>query len=217
MFGVLTKYFATMIQMDIRGNIFGLLAAHPNTPLISLHHLDHTDPIFPNMTTTKALNHLLQASKFDPHRLLQQTVCYDPWFSWTVSVSWGYAVQVFPNHVFLTDAIRAEKTFGPWKRGHVLAESFGFDTRVRQPDPCRRPVVFYFDGAGLDGDRVVRSKYRRRMSVENCSVDASSPRRIEEVRVVSRKMELGVKQVLCLKLRCHVALGLTNFLITSVF
>lgn len=167
-----------MIQMDVRGNIFGLLAAHPNTPLISLHHLDHTDPIFPNMTTTNALNHLLQASKLDPHRLLQQTVCYDRWFSWTVSVSWGYAVQVFATHVFLPDMIRTEQTFGPWKRGHALAESFRFDTRARHPDPCRRPVVFYFDGAGWGGDGVVESRYRR-MTVENCSFDAlTSPRKL---------------------------------------
>ncbi|XP_058220251.1 uncharacterized protein LOC131330631 [Rhododendron vialii] len=189
-------------QMDVRGNIFGLLAAHPNTPLISLHHLDHTDPIFPNMTTTNALNHLLQASKLDPHRLLQQTVCYDRWFSWTVSVSWGYAVQVFATHVFLPDMIRTEQTFGPWKRGHALGESFRFDTRARHPDPCRRPVVFYFDGAGWGGDGVVESRYRR-MTVENCSFDAlTSPRKLEEVRVVSRKLELGVKQLQAPRRQC---------------
>lgn len=188
-------------QMDIRGNIFGLLASHPNTPLISLHHLDHTDPIFPNMTATTALHHLLQASKLDPHRLLQQTVCYDRWFSWTVSVSWGYAVQVFPTHVFLPDVIKTERTFGPWKRGQLLAESFAFDTRRSEPDPCRRPVIFYLDGAGSGRDGVVESRYRR-MTAENCSVDASSPRRVEEVRVVSKKLELGVKQLQAPRRHC---------------
>ncbi|GFS31896.1 glycosyltransferase [Actinidia rufa] len=110
-------------QMDIRGNIFGLLAAHPKTPLVSLHNLDQTDPIFPNMTTTRALEHLLHAAKVNPHRLLQQTVCYDRWFSWTISVSWGYAVQVFGNHLFLSDVLRAQQTFKPWRRGNPLSKS----------------------------------------------------------------------------------------------
>lgn len=90
-------------QVDLTGNTFGLLAAHPVTPLLSLHHPDYTDPIFPNMTTTQALKHLFEAVNVDSQRMLQQTICYDRWFSWTISVSWGYAVQVFPNHMFLPE------------------------------------------------------------------------------------------------------------------
>ncbi|KAL7250307.1 hypothetical protein ACSBR1_012335 [Camellia fascicularis] len=188
-------------QVDVKGNIFGLLASHPNTPLVSLHHLDLTAPIFPNMTTTKALEHLLEASKVDPHRLLQQTVCYDRWFSWTVSVSWGYAVQVFSNHMFLPDVLRAQRTFSPWKRGNALSESYTFDTSDHHPDPCRRPTVFFFDKTDSgDGDGI-NSSYIR-MIHENCTFDMVSPKKLEEVRVFSHKMELDIKQLRAPRRHC---------------
>ncbi|KAL7000185.1 hypothetical protein U1Q18_001333 [Sarracenia purpurea var. burkii] len=147
------------------------------------------------MTTFEALEHLLEAAKADPQRLLQQTVCYDRWFSWTISVSWGYAVQVFGNHVFLPDVIRAQQTFGPWKRGNPLAESFSFDTAEQHRDLCRRPTVFFFDKA--DSDEVgIKSSYRRRTR-EICSLDvASSPRKLDEVIVWSNKLDLDTKQSL---------------------
>ncbi|CAL5406361.1 unnamed protein product [Camellia sinensis] len=181
-------------QMDIRGNMFGLLAAHPNTPVVSMHHLDFTDPIFPNMTTTQALEHLLEAAKVDPHRLLQQTVCYDRWFSWTVSVSWGYAVQVFGNRVFLPDVLRTPQSFIPWKGGSVLAESYIFDTREYHPDPCRRPVVFFFDRVDYaKGGGGIKSSYRK-MTNEDCAFDMGSPRKIEAITVLSQKLDLDIKQ-----------------------
>ncbi|KAL3619246.1 hypothetical protein CASFOL_036816 [Castilleja foliolosa] len=45
-------------QYDVHGNLFGLLAAHPITPLVSLHHLDVVEPIFPNVTRLQALKRL---------------------------------------------------------------------------------------------------------------------------------------------------------------
>ncbi|KAM7251077.1 hypothetical protein ACFE04_022960 [Oxalis oulophora] len=75
-----------------------------------------------------------------------QTVCYDRWFSWTISVSWGYAVQVFGNHIFLGDVLPVQETFMPWKSEPLLSRVFTFDIRNIQDDPCRRPTIFYFDG-----------------------------------------------------------------------
>ncbi|KAM7498261.1 hypothetical protein LguiA_022675 [Lonicera macranthoides] len=184
-------------QMDIRGDMFGLLAAHPLTPVISLHHLETTDPIFPNMNTTKALHHLLRASAIDPHRLLQQSVCYDSWFTWTISVSWGYAIQVFDSHVYLPDALRARETFRPWKRGTM----FNIDSREDHSDPCRRPTVFFLDQVEQGGDGVIRSVYKRYV-VGKCGLDMASPRKLDEVRVFSRKLEIGVKQLQAPRRHC---------------
>ncbi|KAM1651781.1 hypothetical protein ACFX1X_004516 [Malus domestica] len=36
-------------QVDMRGNLFGMLSAHLLSPLVSLHHLEAVDPIFPNL------------------------------------------------------------------------------------------------------------------------------------------------------------------------
>ena len=181
-------------QVDVRGDTFGLLAAHPLAPLVSFHHLDHIDPIFPNMTANQAIEHLFEAVKVDSERVLQQTVCYDRWFSWTISVSWGYAVQVFENHQFLPDVLRAHKTFRQWKKGSVLTESYTFNTRELHIDPCRRPTIFFMDSvsSGRDG---IESSYRRDTS-DNCNLHMASPKRLEEIKVFSHKLDLKIKQVI---------------------
>ncbi|XP_022895118.1 uncharacterized protein LOC111409313 [Olea europaea var. sylvestris] len=186
-------------QMDFRGNMFGFLAAHPVRPLVSLHHTDAMDPIFPNMTKMKSLEHLFQAVQIDPHRIVQQTVCYDRWFSWTISVSWGYAVQVFPNNVFLPDALRMQETYTSWKK-NGLNVHYNLNTREHHPDPCRRPPVFYLDqvSSGQDG---IKSTYKKMVS-ENCTYDRASPRKLEEIRVFSHKQELDIKQLQAPRRHC---------------
>ena len=52
-------------QYDVYGNLFGLLAAHPVAPLVTMHHLDVVEPIFPNATRVQALQRLLVPVKLD--------------------------------------------------------------------------------------------------------------------------------------------------------
>ncbi|XP_022140605.1 uncharacterized protein LOC111011216 [Momordica charantia] len=199
--GVKLTHEAGFHQVDLKGNIFGLLAAHPVTPLVSLHHLDHIDPIFPNMTTKEALRHLFESVEVDPQRVVQQSVCYDRWFSWTISVSWGYAVEIFERHVFLPDATRPRRTFFPWAKDlKVETGSFSFNTWEMDADPCRRPTVFYFDRASSDWDGLIKSTYKK--DFVNCSFGPSSPKRLEEVRVLSRKLDQSVKQLLAPRRQC---------------
>ena len=180
-------------QFDVRGNTFGLLTAHPLTPLVSLHHVDHMDPIFPNMTTTKALEHLLHAANVDSGRILQQTVCYDRWFSWTISISWGYAVQVYSKHIYLPDVLPVQETFRQWKKRNVLAGLYTFNTREFHPDPCQRPTIFFLDSIS-SSKHGIDSVYKK--SYENCTLYLGSPRKLEEIRVSTKKLDLNYKQVL---------------------
>ncbi|KAF5746042.1 hypothetical protein HS088_TW06G00207 [Tripterygium wilfordii] len=187
-------------QVDVRGDVFGLLASHPLTPLVSLHHLDFIDPIFPDMTTMKALDHLFKATSIDSQRILQQTVCYDPWFSWTISVSWGYAVQVHSNRLLLPDALPVQATFRPWqKRGSPFAGAYTFNTKQLHPDPCTRPTVFFFDNVSSDGDEI-RSNYKK--AYQNCTQDMGSPKKLEEIKVFSTKLDLGIKQLQAPRRQC---------------
>ncbi|KAL6140099.1 hypothetical protein ACLB2K_058400 [Fragaria x ananassa] len=186
-------------QNDLRGDTFGVLASHPLSPLVSLHHLEHTDPIFPNMTTMQALQHLLKAVNVDSQRILQKTVCYDRWFSWTVSVSWGYAVQIYGNHMLLPDVLPVQETFKQWKKGHVLSGVYTFNTIEQHPDPCRRPVVFFLDHVSSREDGIM-SIYKK--SYANCSYDMASPRKLEEVRVLSHKLDLDIKQLQAPRRHC---------------
>ncbi|CAN4094165.1 unnamed protein product [Withania somnifera] len=186
-------------QMDFRGNAFGLLAAHPIRPLVSLHHMEKIDPIFPNMSRMNALQHLYHAAAYDPHRILQQTVCYDRPFSWTVSVSWGYIVQVFEHNVQLPDAQRVQESYLPWKK-NAYGTLYKFNTRKFESDPCRRQLVYFLDevSMGIDG---IKAIYKKKAS-ENCTFSKNSPRKLEEIRVFSHKLELDGHKLLAPTRHC---------------
>ncbi|XP_021733389.1 uncharacterized protein LOC110700189 [Chenopodium quinoa] len=185
--------------VDVRGNIFGLLAAHPITPLVSLSHLNEVDPIFPNMSATNALHHLFKSVTADPERILQQTVCYDRWFSWTISVSWGYAVEVFNQHIHLSDAIRIQDTFTPWKKG--AAANYLYSTRPLHPDPCRRSTIFFLNEVHSERTKSM-TKYRRILP-ENCTFDPmKSPKKLQEIVVLSRKSNLSINQLRAPRRQC---------------
>ncbi|KAK8310976.1 hypothetical protein V6Z12_D02G220300 [Gossypium hirsutum] len=100
-------------QVDVRGSIFGMLTAHPLSPLVSLHHLDAMDPIFPNMDRTRALEHLFKA------------------------------VKIYEGNQLLPDLLSVQKTFSPWKRGARVEDHFMFNTREYPRNSCQRPLVFF--------------------------------------------------------------------------
>ncbi|KAK4373054.1 hypothetical protein RND71_008438 [Anisodus tanguticus] len=195
-------------QLDVRGNMFGVLAAHTIRPLVSLHHMEMNDPIFPNMTKMKALERLYEAAKFDPHRLLQQTVCYDRWFTWTVSVSWGYVVQVFSYNVFLPDALRVQESYFPWQTSD-LARHYDFDTRPYEQDPCKRQLVYFLHNVSSGIDGKIKTIYKKK-TPENCTITMVSPRKLEEIRVTSHKLDLDRKQLLSPRRQCCDVLPSTS-------
>ncbi|KAK9127012.1 hypothetical protein Scep_015858 [Stephania cephalantha] len=82
-------------QIDLHGDLSGLLSAHPGVPMLSLHHLDHVDPIFPSMNRHEAVKLLMEASAVESSRVLQQTVCYHKQTNWSFSISWGYSAQIY--------------------------------------------------------------------------------------------------------------------------
>ncbi|KAL2926059.1 N-acetyllactosaminide beta-1 3-N-acetylglucosaminyltransferase 2 [Bienertia sinuspersici] len=83
-------------QYDVYGDLLGLLAAHPVTPLVSIHHLDVVEPIFPQMTRPQALGHLFESANQDSASIMQQSICYDKKRFWSISVSWGYSFNTRP-------------------------------------------------------------------------------------------------------------------------
>ncbi|KAK7261063.1 hypothetical protein RIF29_27366 [Crotalaria pallida] len=181
-------------QLDVRGNIFGLLAAHPATPLLSLHHVDQLDPIFPNMTTIKALQHLFEAANVDSQRTLQQTVCYHKQFSWTISISWGYAIQIFPINMPLPDVLRVQLTYNDWTTSrNVLAPLYNFNTIELHPDPCKRPIIFYQDNVSSRKDGIIMSSYKK--SFQNCSHNMALLKELELIKVFTKKLDLDIEQL----------------------
>ncbi|CAA6655028.1 unnamed protein product [Spirodela intermedia] len=76
----------------------------------------------------EALGSLVRASRLDPARTLMQSICYEPTRGWSVSVAWGYTVQLYP------------KTWRSSQKG-----PFTFNTRPVPSEPCDRPILFFFD------------------------------------------------------------------------
>ncbi|XP_052172109.1 uncharacterized protein LOC127788029 [Diospyros lotus] len=146
-------------QIDIRGEPYGLLAAHPVAPLVSLHHLDYVKPMFPDKNQVDSVKELVRAYKTDPGRTLQQSFCYDLSRNWSISISWGYTVQLYPSLVTATTLETAFQTFVTWKSWN--REPFTFNTRVLSTDPCEAPVVYFLDQVEVVRTDQTLSKYKR--------------------------------------------------------
>ncbi|KAK9051965.1 hypothetical protein SSX86_028593 [Deinandra increscens subsp. villosa] len=179
-------------QVDVRGDLLGILAAHPLSPLLSLHHFDIIDPIFPGLTRVESVKHLLKAANHDPPRILQQAVCYDSSKSITVSVSWGYVVQVFEGNQLLPDLIRVQKTFTSWRRKENFFSSLHmFNTRDYSKDPCKNPDLFFFEGIVAEENRSY-TFYNRKKSM-NCS-RSNGMRDLVKIKVFSKKLDAADTQ-----------------------
>lgn len=176
-----------MYQYDVYGNLFGLLAAHPVTPFVSLHHLDVVEPIFPDSTRVEALQRLLIPMRLDSAGLMQQSICYDKTKSWTISVSWGYAVQVFRGIFSPREMEMPSRTFLNWyKRADYTA--YAFNTRPVSRNPCQKPFVFYFSKAKFDAslNTTVSEYARHRVAHPACKWKMANPGDLDMVVVYKR-------------------------------
>ncbi|KAF9674698.1 hypothetical protein SADUNF_Sadunf10G0153900 [Salix dunnii] len=145
-------------QFDIRGSAYGLLAAHPLAPLVSLHHLDALEPLFPNHNHKESLKSIHQAYQADPPRIFQQTFCHDSKRKWSISIAWGYTVQLHPlllPAMDLQTPVQTFKTWRSWSNG-----PFTFNTRP-EPDLCKRPVVFMLERVKKGGFNGSLTSYKR--------------------------------------------------------
>lgn len=149
-------------QIDVRGDLFGLLSAHPLAPIVSLHHLDYVEPLFPNQTQHQSLTNLVKPYRLDPSRLLQQCFCFHRRYKWSVSVSWGYSVMIHPSLLPAVELVKPLQTFKTWRSFHD--GPFVFNTRPVSLDPCERPAVFHLDSVKEDIRRGMVTTYNSSMN-----------------------------------------------------
>ncbi|CAK9858844.1 unnamed protein product [Sphagnum jensenii] len=132
-------------QMDIQGDPFGILAAHPVTPILSIHHLDSISPIFPHMNRVQSLQKLTEAMKVESGSLMQQSICYDEQLKWSFSVSWGYAVHVHYGFLKPHEMEVAIRTFQTLFK-KTDASAFSFKLRsYNSKDHCTHPTRYYME------------------------------------------------------------------------
>ncbi|GKU95221.1 hypothetical protein SLEP1_g8608 [Rubroshorea leprosula] len=174
-------------QYDVYGNLFGLLAAHPVTPLVSLHHLDVVEPIFPNVTRVEALQRLMLPAKLDSAGLMQQSICYDGAKGWTVSVSWGFAIQVFRGVFSPREMEMPSRTFLNWYR-RADYTAYAFNTRPVSRNPCQKPFVFYISNVKMDSElnQTVSEYVRHRVPHPPCKWKMADPAELDKVVVFKK-------------------------------
>ncbi|PWZ29197.1 Beta-1,3-glucosyltransferase [Zea mays] len=189
-------------QIDLHGDISGLLRSHPLSPLVSLHHLDHVHPLYPGTDRAGSAQRLFRAADADPARVLQQTVCYDRARSLTASVSWGYAVQVLSGNVPLPDLLAAQRTFAPWRRAggrgrgrNATDVLYMFDTRRYPGDECRRGALFFLESvavapAGEEGGTATVTTYGR-LAPRKCPPGLVPLKSLRLVKVTSGRLRLA--------------------------
>ncbi|KAF5175763.1 fringe-like protein [Thalictrum thalictroides] len=174
-------------QYDVYGNLFGLLSAHPVTPLVTLHHLDVVEPIFPNVTRVQALQRLTVPMKLDSAGLMQQSICYDKNRIWTISVSWGFAVQIIRGVFSPREMEMPSRTFLNWYR-RADYTAYAFNTRPVSRNNCQKPYVFYMSTAkkGSSSNQTVSEYVRHRVPHPACKWKMADPAVIERIQVFKK-------------------------------
>ncbi|CAK9164699.1 unnamed protein product [Ilex paraguariensis] len=176
-------------QIDLHGDISGLLSAHPHSPLVSLHHLDVVDPIFPSMNRHESIKHLMEAAKIDHSRLLQQAICYHKQNNWSFSTAWGYSSHIYEQIIPPSLLKRPLETFRPWIE-NTRRPHFMFNPRLLLNDPCKAPHVFFFESlVETAGNQLVTSYIRAsQRDFPACSSGGNhSADRISKIQVFSPK------------------------------
>ncbi|XP_047978865.1 uncharacterized protein LOC125220766 [Salvia hispanica] len=118
-------------QIDLLGDISGFLSSHPLSPLLSLHHMDKVEPIFPSRDRFESTRHLMRAAAADQSRMLQQTICHHRQTNWTISIAWGYSAQIYETIFPRSHLQMPLETFKPWsKRRDISLPFYKFNTRA---------------------------------------------------------------------------------------
>ncbi|KAL8154078.1 hypothetical protein V2J09_011838 [Rumex salicifolius] len=182
-------------QIDLHGDLSGFLSAHPQSPFISLHHIETVEPIFPSMTRDQAINHLMEAAEVDQSRLLQQTICYQRDENWSFSTAWGYSVHLYETVIPPAALMNPLETFKPWNKPQQ--PRYMFNTRFLPSNPCEAPHVFFFESATKrvgEDEIVTRYKSSSPYRSSGCSSSGgnlSSAGNITEILVLSPATKFG--------------------------
>ncbi|XP_028077485.1 uncharacterized protein LOC114279449 [Camellia sinensis] len=178
-------------QIDLLGDISGFLSSHPQSPLLSLHHLDFVNPIFPSMDRMQSTDHLMKAAKVDQSRLLQQIICYAKQRNWSFSVSWGYSVHIYEGFHPRSMLKRPLETFTPWFK-NAKPPKFMFNTRR----PCENLRVFFFESIEKSSTNKIVTRYDRSSTLgyANCPWKGNhSADHISKIHVFSSTTKLKEK------------------------
>ncbi|KAG0565734.1 hypothetical protein KC19_7G010900 [Ceratodon purpureus] len=174
-------------QFDIFGDPLGLMAAHPLTPLLSVHHLDVISPIFPNMSKVAAVQRLMNAAKAEQASMLQQTIVYGRHRKYSFSISSGYVVRAYAGFVAPWELEEVPRTFRSWY-GDTARSHFPFNTREIPTEICKQPTLFYVHNRTAGG--LIETVYvKADQGGRNLTDCDSRLQQVENIRVRSQPLD----------------------------
>lgn len=133
-------------QLDLTGDITGLLEAMPPGPTVSLHHLQMLDQIYPHIPFMDGIQHLIRAYKAYGVDFLEQFVYTNRRNQWTFSLAPGFTLRWWERAKFVTWVRSVEITFERFMgKPHYGPHDWTFDTRRKFPR-CKHYDVFHWDG-----------------------------------------------------------------------
>ncbi|CAI9781287.1 unnamed protein product [Fraxinus pennsylvanica] len=171
-------------QMDMRGDASGFLSSHPQFPLMSLHHFDMVEPIFPSMDRAESTRHLMKAAKADQSRMLQQTVCHHRQSNWTFSISWGYSVHLYERIMPRSYLQFPIETFETWLP-NPTPPHYMFNTRLPSNDSCEAPHLFFFKSIKESPKNYVFTSFSRAWTRGLLPCSSNSAEIITKINVIS--------------------------------
>jgi len=118
-------------QLDLVGDLRGLLEAHPVVPLISLHHMNR-------FLSLQEFQHIAGTIRRFPSAALQQTICHHHGQKSTIAIAAGFSLRWWDALINHEDLIVPEMTFrtdhGPPFSHHLQTpQIFTMETRLGEP------------------------------------------------------------------------------------
>lgn len=157
------------------------------TPLVTLHHLDIVEPIFPRMDRVQSLRHLMKSIKMDSASIMQQSICYDRSRKWSISVSWGYVVQVIKGDISPRELEMPSRTFLNWFKKSD-DKGYSFNTRPVSSYSCQKPFMFYLNKSRYDraSKQIVGTYDREKSRSSFCLWEMESPGKVDSIVVIKK-------------------------------
>ena len=146
-------------QFDLKGDLTGILEAHPQAPVGSLHHLQMLNPVFPNESFDVGIKRLLQASTILHTAVLQQFVALNRQRQWTFSIAHGFSVRWWAKNKLTPWVRKVEITFDRFQdKQHNGPHDWTFDSRRKHP-LCKHYDVFYYTKPSTDKKSLIYTRH----------------------------------------------------------
>lgn len=149
------------------------------------------------MSRVRAIKRLMESVEQDSASIIQQSICYDKNKYWSISVSWGYVVQVWRGIMSPRELEMPSRTFLNWyKRTDYTA--YTFNTRPVFKHPCQKPFLFYASKTRYDNSRkqIIGTYFRDKTKPSFCRWKMDSPQKLDTIVVLKRPDPLRWEKVI---------------------